>query len=165
MDNAKLSNMLRGIILIDVTLILLFQIYAPQTMDGNYPMNTKQVQNHTSMDCEGIIQPTSPETTITAETTTTTTTTIPFYKPIMEEIASRKYIPGGYDCNDMSMDFCKKVHAEGYECKVCWGKYGTSRHTWSMVYVDGNKIFIELMGGYEISNQEFMENYTLGKCT
>jgi len=107
-------------------------------------------------------------TTTTTTTTTITTTTIPDYLLIAREIANRKYIRYGYDCNDKAMDFCKLVHAEGYRCKVCWGQYVENgikeRHAWSIINIDGKWIHIEATGGYIIPENVLAENYIVHHC-
>ena len=115
-----------------------------------------------------ITSTTTISTTTTITTTTTTTTTILDYLLIAREIADRKYIKYGYDCNDKAMDFCKLVHAEGYRCKVCWGWYAEKgireAHAWSIINVDGKWIHIEATGGYIIPENVLAENYIVHHC-
>ncbi|RLI80112.1 hypothetical protein DRP04_08500 [Archaeoglobales archaeon] len=102
---------------------------------------------------------TTTTTPTTTTTTSTTTTTTPDYLQAAREIASRRYVFGGYDCVNMARDLCKALHGK-YDCRVCYGWYYKEswenrikvlrryKHAW--VWLKDIDVYIEATGGYII---------------
>jgi hypothetical protein len=96
--------------------------------------------------------------------TSTTSTTMPFYMEIAGEIASREYIQGKYDCDNMAHDFCELVEQFDYECNVCFGEYTdennrTIGHAWAVVFIENRAVYVETTTGWVIPRDVYEKRY------